>query len=63
MTQSAGYLIGALGPMLIGWLSDATHRFSSAVLGLVVVTLMLIAVQLLVVPHPAKSTLNLSIRR
>jgi CP family cyanate transporter-like MFS transporter len=63
MTQSAGYLIGALGPLLIGWVSDATHRFGSAVLGLIVVTLMLMTVQLLVVPRRTRSTLNLSIRR
>ncbi|WP_282940125.1 MFS transporter [Paenibacillus sp. RC67] len=48
MTQSAGYIIGALGPILLGWINDITHQFGLAILLLIFVTLMLILIQVLI---------------
>ncbi|MCG7408288.1 MFS transporter [Paenibacillus sp. ACRRX] len=46
MTQSVGYLIGALGPLLIGWIKDMTHQFEIAILGLSLITLILMGLQI-----------------
>ncbi|MDF2723787.1 MAG: transporter [Paenibacillus sp.] len=46
MTQSAGYVIGAAGPILLGWIHDATDSFTSAVLGMAAITIVMILVQL-----------------
>lgn len=48
MTQSAGYIIGALGPILMGWFNDMTHQFGWALLLLIFVTLMLMALQIFI---------------
>lgn len=45
MTQSAGYVIGATGPFLLGWIHDATNSFSSAIKGLIFINLAMIVVQ------------------
>lgn len=45
MTQSAGYVIGATGPFLLGWIHDATNSFSSAIMGLIFINLAMIVVQ------------------
>jgi CP family cyanate transporter-like MFS transporter len=44
--QSVGYVISALGPILLGWIYDATHRFASAVAAMIVIVLAMIVVQL-----------------
>ncbi|MEH7382638.1 hypothetical protein V7138_19400 [Bacillus sp. JJ1533] len=44
MTQSAGYVIGATGPLILGWIHDATNSFSSAIVGLIVINVMMIVV-------------------
>ncbi|MCZ8516287.1 MFS transporter [Paenibacillus filicis] len=46
MTQSVGYVIGALGPILVGWIHDVTESFVSAFIGLAVVCAAMILVQL-----------------
>ncbi|MBE1442378.1 CynX/NimT family MFS transporter [Paenibacillus sp. OAS669] len=48
MTQSAGYIIGALGPILLGWFNDMTHQFGLAVLLLIFVTVILMVIQALI---------------
>jgi MFS transporter, CP family, cyanate transporter len=45
MTQSAGYVIGALGPIIFGWIHDATNSFASAVVGMIVIVLIMIIIQ------------------
>ena len=45
MTQSAGYVIGATGPLILGWIHDATDSFSTAIAGLIVITLAMMVVQ------------------
>ena len=45
MTQSAGYVIGATGPLILGWIHDATDSFSSAIAGLIVISVLMIIVQ------------------
>lgn len=45
MVQSAGFVIGAAGPLLIGLLHDATGSFYSSVIGLIVVNVLMQAVQ------------------
>ncbi|MGG1555170.1 CynX/NimT family MFS transporter [Paenibacillus ferrarius] len=46
MTQSAGYVIGATGPILTGKIHDATDSFATAVIGMMVLVLVMIVVQL-----------------
>jgi CP family cyanate transporter-like MFS transporter len=56
MTQSGGYIIGALGPILIGWINDLTYQFRLAILGLIIITLMLMTVQVLIIPRKVKKS-------
>ncbi|MHA7582620.1 MFS transporter [Paenibacillus vandeheii] len=46
MTQSGGYILGALGPLGIGWLHDATGSFIQAFYGLAILIVLQIIVQL-----------------
>lgn len=46
MTQSAGYVIGALGPIILGWVHDASNSFTTAIIGMIVLNLLMIMVQL-----------------
>jgi len=46
MTQSGGYILGALGPLTIGWLHDATGSFVQAFYGLAIIIVLQIIVQL-----------------
>ncbi|QOS81242.1 MFS transporter [Paenibacillus sp. JNUCC31] len=46
MTQSGGYILGALGPLTIGWLHDATGSFIQAFYGLAIIIVLQIIVQL-----------------
>lgn len=46
MTQSGGYILGALGPLGIGWLHDATGSFIQAFYGLAIIIVLQIMVQL-----------------
>ncbi|REJ11322.1 MAG: MFS transporter [Paenibacillaceae bacterium] len=48
MTQSVGYTIGALGPILVGWIQDMTDSFVFAFVGLAVICTAMILVQLLI---------------
>ncbi|SMF65270.1 MFS transporter, CP family, cyanate transporter [Paenibacillus barengoltzii] len=48
MTQSVGYVIGALGPILVGWIQDMTSSFVFAFVGLAAVTVAMIIVQLFI---------------
>ncbi|MEG9297700.1 MFS transporter [Mangrovibacillus sp. Mu-81] len=59
MTQSVGYLIGAIGPVFVGWVNDTTHKFDFAISGLILITLILMMVQGLIVPRKAKSAVVL----
>ena len=45
MTQSAGYVIGATGTLILGWIHDATDSFSTAIAGLIVINLAMMVVQ------------------
>jgi len=51
MIQSAGYAIGAAGPLLVGMLHDGMGGFGPAVSVLVLLTLAMMAVQAAVVPR------------
>lgn len=48
MTQSVGYVIGALGPILVGWIQDLTSSFVLAFVGLAVVCAAMTLVGLLI---------------
>jgi CP family cyanate transporter-like MFS transporter len=56
MTQSGGFIIGAQGPILIGWINDFTHQFRLAILGLIIITLMLMTVQVIIIPRKVKKS-------
>ncbi|PZX02441.1 CP family cyanate transporter-like MFS transporter [Psychrobacillus insolitus] len=45
MTQSVGYVIGATGPLILGWIHDATDSFSAAIAGLIVINVAMMVVQ------------------
>jgi CP family cyanate transporter-like MFS transporter len=54
MTQSGGYMLGALGPLLIGWIHDATDSFVQAFYVLAIIIVLQIIAQL-VIGNPKKS--------
>jgi len=49
MTQSIGYIIGAARPVLLGRIYDATHSFTYATAGLIVMTIVMFLAQLFAV--------------
>ncbi|WP_339160065.1 MFS transporter [Paenibacillus sp. FSL W8-0186] len=49
MTQSVGYVIGAAGPLILGWIHDTTHSFSAAIIGMIIVNLLMMGFQYLAV--------------
>ncbi|MFC5649681.1 CynX/NimT family MFS transporter [Paenibacillus solisilvae] len=56
MAQSAGYVIGALGPIILGWIHDVTNSFASALFGMIVITLLMIIVQFAATAKKTKET-------
>ncbi|RAW11823.1 CynX/NimT family MFS transporter [Paenibacillus taichungensis] len=48
MTQSGGYILGALGPLAIGWLHDTTDSFVQAFYGLAIIIVLQIMVQVVI---------------
>ncbi|MFC3745123.1 CynX/NimT family MFS transporter [Paenibacillus sp. GCM10012306] len=54
MTQSVGYLIGATGPILIGFAYDSMGQFSLGILGMILVSLIMLVIQLFIVPRKEK---------
>ncbi len=45
MIQSAGYVMSAAGPIMLGWIQDVTGDFLFAVIGLIVINLVAMVVQ------------------
>lgn len=48
MNQGGGYILGAMGPLLMGQIYDWSGKFQSALIGLMVVIVMMIIVQLMI---------------
>ncbi|OMF89519.1 MFS transporter [Paenibacillus sp. FSL R7-0337] len=48
LSQGGGYILGALGPLAVGRILDASGSFRLALTGLAVVTVLMIAVQLMI---------------
>ncbi|MFB5679226.1 CynX/NimT family MFS transporter [Paenibacillus terreus] len=48
MAQSGGYILGAIGPLAIGWMHDASGSFVYAFYGLAVIIVLQIMVQLVI---------------
>ncbi|KEQ25685.1 MFS transporter [Paenibacillus tyrfis] len=48
MSQCGGYIIGAMGPLLIGAIYDYSGSFNAALLSMLVITVAMIGVQLLI---------------
>jgi CP family cyanate transporter-like MFS transporter len=46
LNQSGGYVIGAMGPILVGWTHDATGGFALAFAGLAAIAIVMMIVQL-----------------
>lgn len=59
MTQSVGYVIGALGPIILGWIHDASNSFASAIMGMIAIVILMILVQL-ASTHKKKQTVGYS---
>lgn len=56
MTQSVGYVIGATGPFLLGWIHDATRSFSLALIGMIIINLLMIVIQIMAVPKKLEAS-------
>lgn len=54
MIQSVGYVIGAMGPFILGWIFDASSRFTSAIIGMLVIVLCMIVIQLITLGKKAR---------
>ncbi|PAD77883.1 CynX/NimT family MFS transporter [Paenibacillus campinasensis] len=46
--QAVGYVIGAAGPIILGWIYDATDSFRSTVLGMITIVVLMMIVQIIV---------------
>ncbi|MNE86572.1 putative transporter YycB [compost metagenome] len=60
MTQSVGYVIGATGPLILGWIYDATDSFSAAIAGLIVINVTMMAVQTFATTVKKKTTTGIN---
>ncbi|HEY9577702.1 MAG TPA: MFS transporter [Pseudobacillus sp.] len=58
MIQSAGYIISATGPIMIGWIHDATGGFLFSILGLIILNLICMIVQFLAVSKSKKKVVR-----
>lgn len=58
MTQSVGYVIGATGPLILGWIHDITHSFSLSLIGMVVINVLMISVQIMMMPKRVEARLD-----
>lgn len=45
MQQSAGYVIGAIGPIILGWIYDSFHSFTPALMGMILISIIMIIIQ------------------
>ncbi|MBB3128606.1 CP family cyanate transporter-like MFS transporter [Paenibacillus rhizosphaerae] len=61
MTQSVGYVIGAAGPLILGWIHDTTHSFSIAIIGMIAVNLLMIGFQYLAVSKKPKKQAEVNV--
>ena len=46
MTQMGGYIMGAFGPLFIGWVYDLSGSFDASIITMVVIVLLMISVQM-----------------
>ena len=58
MTQSVGYVIGATGPLILGWIFDATDSFSTAIAGLIVINVAMMVMQIAATSKKRKQQLG-----
>lgn len=54
MTQSAGYMIGATGPLILGWIFDMTGSSYYAIIFMMAVVLLMSVIQMIAVPRKSK---------
>ena len=59
MTQSVGYVIGATGPLILGWIFDATDSFSTAIAGLIVINVAMMVMQIAATTNKKKTTIGI----
>lgn len=46
MSQMGGYILGAFGPLFIGWMFDLTDQFNASIIAMLVIVMLMIGVQL-----------------
>ncbi|MGO4527909.1 CynX/NimT family MFS transporter [Paenibacillus sp. 2TAF8] len=46
MSQMGGYIMGAFGPLIIGWIFDLSGRFNVSIVAMLVIVMLMISVQL-----------------
>ncbi|MGQ8872169.1 MFS transporter [Paenibacillus sp. TSA_86.1] len=46
MSQMGGYIMGAFGPLVIGWIFDLSGRFNVSIIAMLIIVLLMISVQL-----------------
>lgn len=46
MSQMGGYIMGALGPLFIGWVFDLSGNFNASIIAMIVIVILMIGVQM-----------------
>lgn len=53
--QSVGYVMSALGPIVLGWIYDATHSFTTAMMAMIAIIVVMMLVQFAATAKPKVS--------
>jgi MFS transporter, CP family, cyanate transporter len=59
MIQSVGFVISAIGPIILGWIHDATGSFFFSIIGLIIISVLNMVVQFFAVPRNKRNEVSM----
>jgi MFS transporter, CP family, cyanate transporter len=59
MTQSVGFVISAIGPIILGWIHDVTGSFFFSIIGLIIINVLNMGVQFFAVTRNKKKEVSI----